>query len=586
LGLIPAETLENVRARLDIVELVSEYVPGLQRAGRNMKGRCPFHQERTPSFIVSAERQTYHCFGCGEGGDAFKFVMKMENLGFTDAVEKLAERVGIKIEKAEDLSPEAKDRLKLKELYAFAAEWYHDRLVNGADAEAARRYLSSRHVSPKAVVAWKLGYSPRQSAFVDAAMKKGWLKEQLLKAGLAAPSKQNPGTIRDYFFDRVMYPIFDAKGGVVAFGGRTLGDGEPKYLNSPENPLFSKSRVLYGLSQAAPTIRKSRKALLMEGYMDVIATHQHGLAVACAPLGTALTVDHASLLSRYCTDVVIVFDSDSAGLNAAVRGAELLLAKGFGVRIATIVEGKDPDELLHEKGVPAFEACLKNAVDLVEFKTELLLKKQAYPLTPEAKSAVAKDVLATIEQSPDEVLKAEWINRLAQRLHVPVEAISKQGTKVLAVQNRYQRPAGQTPARPTAAEAAVTGPDEELLLYLLKQPKLSLLPTETDFASTPAQNIWKALRAQEPWPADWSLKLLEAVNPAERAAAQKMLLKADDMSKDELEARVTRALEKGRRERRYEELRRMLREGQAVDASVTAEFIRLTAELKGSAVKA
>jgi DNA primase len=584
LGLIPAETLENIRARLDIVELVSEYVPGLQRAGRNMKGRCPFHQERTPSFIVSAERQTYHCFGCGEGGDAFKFVMKLENLSFTDAVEKLAERTGIKIEKVEDTSPEAKERLKLRELSAFAAEWYHDRLKNSPDAEPARRYLASRHVNAKAVDAWKLGYSPKSSAFVEAAAKKGWTKELLVRAGLAAPSKQNPGTLRDYFYDRLMFPIFDAKGAVVAFGGRTLGDGEPKYLNSPETPLFSKSRTLYGLSHAAAAVRKSRKALLMEGYMDVIATHQHGLALACAPLGTALTPDHAALLSRYCNEVVIVFDADNAGLNAAVRGAEILLAKGFGVRIATITDGKDPDELLHDKGVPAFEACLKAAVDLVEFKTELLVRRQPQPLTPESKSLVAKDVLATIEQCPDEILKSEWLTRLAARLQVPVNAISKQGDKVAQVAQRGHRPAPA--ASSPAAASALAGSDAELLVHLFKQPALSALAQETDFLSKPARALFNALRGLEPFASDWSLKLLEAVEPAERSAAQKLLLKADETGKDGVEAFVRRALEKGRRQRRYEELRAIVKNGAAVDAKVMEEFMRLSAELKGSAVKA
>jgi DNA primase len=586
LGLIPAETLENIRTRLDIVELVSEYVPGLQKAGRNMKGRCPFHQERTPSFIVSAERQTYHCFGCGEGGDAFKFVMKLENLSFTDAVEKLAARAGVKIETQEELGPEAKERLKLKELLAYAADWYNERLKNSPDADAARRYLSSRKVSPASVAAWRLGYSPRSSAFVEAAAKKGWTKDQLIKAGLAAPSKQQAGTLRDYFYDRLMFPIFDAKGAVIAFGGRTLGDGEPKYLNSPETPLFSKSRVLYGLSHGAPTIRKSRRAMLMEGYMDVIAAHQHGLSTACAPLGTALTQDHVALLARYATEVFIVFDADNAGLNAAVRGAELLLAKGFGVRIVTVVDGKDPDELLHEKGVPAFEACLKVAVDLVEFKTELLVSRQEQPLTSEAKSAIAKDVLATIEQCPDEILKSEWLRRLAGRLNVPVSAISKQGQIVNSANSRRAHYGEQAESPKPVAGAVIAGPDEELLLHLFKQPNLSVMPTEEDFISAPAKHIWKALRALEPWPADWSHKLMEAVGSAEKTALQRMLLKADEMSKDEIELRVRRAVEKGRRERRYNELRQLLRENKAVDAKITEEFIRLTAEMKGSAVKA
>ena len=585
MGLIPAETLENIRARLNIAELVAEYVPGLQRAGRNMKGRCPFHQERTPSFIVSAERQTFHCFGCGEGGDAFSFVMKIENLSFSEAVEKLADRVGIKIETQEELGPEAKERLKLKIVLDFAALWYHERLKGSPDADAARRYLASRRVNAACVDAFKLGYAPRQSAFVEAALKKGYTAEQLIKVGLAAPSKQKAGTLRDYFFDRLLFPIFDAKGAVVAFGGRTLGDAEPKYLNSPESPLFSKSRVLYGLSQGASAIRKARRALLMEGYMDVIAAHQHGLATACAPLGTALTQDHAVLLGRYANEVVIVFDADNAGLNAAVRGAEILLAKGFAVRIAKVPGAKDPDELLHEKGVSAFEACLKEAVDLVEFQTELLVRREAAPLSPEAKASVAKQVLATIEQCPDEVLKAEWIRRLSQRLAVPAEALVKAGSRL--VDSTGSRKSAQDrvgAAKPLLAD--MNGQDEELLLHLFKQPSLSTLLVEEDFLSAAARAIWKALRALEPWTPDWSVKLREIVPPAESSILPRMFVKVDEIGKEDAELRLRAIIQRHRSQSRLRELESLLRDGKLQDAGLKDEFNRLLVQLKGSAAKA
>jgi DNA primase len=580
LGLIPAETLENIRARLNIAELVAEYVPGLQRAGRNMKGRCPFHQERTPSFIVSAERQTFHCFGCGEGGDAFTFVMKIENLSFSDAVEKLAERAGVKIQKEDDLGPEAKERLKLKALMDFAAGWYQERLKASPEA---LRYLASRHVNAKAMEEFRLGYAPKQSAFVEAALKKGYTTDQLIKAGLAAPSKQRPGTFRDYFYDRVLYPIFDAKGAVVAFGGRTLGDGEPKYLNSPETPLFSKSRTLYGLSQGSGAIRKAKRAVLVEGYMDVIACHQHGVQIACAPLGTALTSDHAVLLGRFATDVFLVFDADNAGLNAAVRGAELLLAKGFGVRIATVPGAKDPDELLHEKGVSAFELCLKEAVDLVEFKTELLVRREPSPLSPESKSSVAKLVLATIEQCPDEVLKSEWIARLASRLGVPVAAISKQGDKV-AQAARPRHEVRGSPNSPTVAD--LNGQDEEVLLHMFKAPASSSLAVEDDFHSAAARAIWKALRALEPWAKDWTMKILDAVPPAEKALLPKLLMKADDLGAEDADKRLREILAKSRGRRRYAELEVLLRDGKLTDANLKEEFTRLLTQLKGSAAKA
>ncbi|MDE2237442.1 MAG: toprim domain-containing protein, partial [Elusimicrobia bacterium] len=390
-----------------------------------------------------------------------------------------------------------------------------------------------------------------------------------------APSKQRAGSLRDYFYDRLMFPILDAKGSVVAFGGRTLGDGEPKYLNSAETPVFSKSRLLYGLSKAASSVRKSRRALLMEGYMDVIAAHQHGLESACAPLGTALTSEHAALLGRYCSEAVIVFDCDDAGLNAAARGAELLLSRGLSVRIATVEGGKDPDEVLHEKGAGALRSSLEAAADLVRFKTELLIRRRDQPLSAEAKSAIAKEVLATIGQSPDEILKAEWLDRLARRLRIPVEALSREGRRL----GGASRPA----VARAAAEAALPGPDEELLLHVLKEPRLSALACESDFSSASARALWSALRALEPWRPGWSLALAEGLEPDSRERAQRLLVKADELIGKEAEARLRRILEKGRRERRYEELRGMLQEGGDVDATITDEFIRLSAELKGSA---
>ncbi len=401
MAMVPPETLELIRSRLDIVELVGECVQ-LTRAGRNMKGRCPFHQERTPSFIVSPERQTFHCFGCGEGGDAFTFVMKTENLSFVESIEKLAARVGVKVEASQTLGPQDKERLRMKEALEFAAQHYAAVLKKDPAAEAARKYVASRHLNAASVDGFQLGYAPRQGNLTAAALKKGFEEEILLKCGLSA--RRAEGTLRDYFFDRLMFPIRDVKGAVIGFGGRTLGDGEPKYLNSPESPVFSKGRVLYGLFEGVAAVRKSRKAHMMEGYMDVIAAHQHGLKTACAALGTALTPEHAALIKRYADSAVIVFDADAAGQTAAVRGAEVALASGLAVRVATVPEGKDPDELLHLKGLAALEGALDAAVDLVAFKTELLIKR-AGELTPESKSAVAKDVMGTIAQCPDDVLK-------------------------------------------------------------------------------------------------------------------------------------------------------------------------------------
>lgn len=566
--IIPPDTIEEIRSRLDIVELVGEFVPGLQRAGRNMKGRCPFHQERTPSFVVTPERQTFHCFGCGEGGDAFAFLMKIENLSFTEAAEKLAERVGVAIKTtSEPLSPEERQRLKLKELLAHAAKFYHESLKTAGAAEA-REYFAGRHLSEKTLADFQLGWAPGRGALVSAATRAGYAKELLVQAGLAAVSS---GAARDYFYERVMFPIRDAKGVVVGFGARTMGSAQPKYLNSPETPLFSKSRILYGLDRALPDIRKNRRAILMEGYMDVIAAHQHGLTEACAPLGTALTQEHARLLKRYATDIVIVFDADGAGVGAAVRGAEILLTEGLGVSIATVPSGKDPDEFLHAQGAEAFRKdCLDKAVDLVAFKTELLISREPSPLSAQAKSSIAKQILATIAQSPDEVIKSEWIRRLAQRLDVNEDALRK--TKSPEV-----RPA-RAPVRGPQAAEAVAAAERQVLELFFKQPELAVLAAETDFRSESGRRIWEALKRAGPS----ACRALESLEGADKTLASRLLVSAQDLESGEEIVRA--ALSRLRTRNRLEELKALSKQGKLSQLGLEAEYYRLLTESRRTGV--
>jgi len=582
LALIPPETLELIRSRLDIVELVGEYVP-LTRAGRNMKARCPFHQERSPSFIVTPERQTFHCFGCGEGGDAFSFVMKSENLSFMEAAEKLALRAGVKIEADRELGPADKERIKIREANEFAAMHYHELLKKDPAAEAARAYAAKRRLSKASVEGFLLGFAPRNGNLVPAALKKGFSEEILLKAGLAA--RRADGSIRDYFFDRFMFPIRDAKGAFVGFGGRTLGDGEPKYLNTAETPVFSKSRVLYGLYEGLAETRKARKAHLMEGYMDVIASHQHGLKTACAPLGTALTPEHALLIKRYADSIAIVFDADSAGQNAAVRGAEVALESGIATRVASVPEGKDPDEFLHAKGLEAFKAALDGAQDLVAFKTDLLIKR-AGELTPEAKSAIAKDVLSTIARCPDEVLKDEWVRRLAARLGLNEDSLRRSGGKAIPQTNRRiasnAAPAGavaanaQGPVKP----ALIPAGDLQILGLLFKTPASAAEVLAADLESASAREIVTALKTL-PLDGKWAPRLLDALQPAERAVASRLL--GDELGYDDPAATLRALVGKRRTQRRLKELEPLVLSGNApVDPGLRDEYHRLAAELKGT----
>jgi|CXWL01.1.fsa_nt_gi DNA primase len=575
MALIPSETLELIRSRLDIVELVGEYVP-LTRAGRNMKARCPFHQERSPSFIVSPERQTFHCFGCGEGGDAFSFIMKSESLSFMEAAEKLASRAGVTIEADRELGPQEKERIKLREANEFAAAHYHEQLKQDASAEPARAYVAKRRLSKASVEHFLIGYAPRNGTLVAAALKKGFTEEILLKAGLAA--KRADGTLRDYFFDRLMFPIRDVKGSFVGFGGRTLGDGEPKYLNTAETPVFSKSKVLYGLYEGLAETRKARKVHLVEGYMDVIASHQHGLKTACAPLGTALTPEHALLVKRYADSVAIVFDADNAGQNAAVRGAEVALESGLSTRVASVPEGKDPDEFLHAKGLEAFQAALDSAQDLVAFKTELLIKR-AGQLTPEAKSSIAKDVMATIVRCPDEILKDEWVRRLASRLGLNEESLRRSGGKAVAQSTR--RPANAPAPAPAPIKAAAIPPvDLQLLGVLFKTPSSVSEIAAADLESASAREIVAAL-SRISLEGKWAPRLLDALQPDVRAAASRLL--GDELGYEDPAATLRAMTSKRRSQRRLKEIEPLVLSATApVDQGLRDEFQRLVAELKGT----
>lgn len=568
--------MENIRTRVDIVDLVREFVPQLQRAGRNFKARCPFHQERTPSFIVTPERQTFHCFGCGSGGDVFAFVMKMESLSFTEAAEKLADRAGVKIVKREEaLGPADQERLKLKELLELAAAFYHETLLRSSAAAGARKYLAQRKVSPEAISAFRLGYAPKAGNVAARAARKGFSPQLVVKAGLA--SDRGQGSPRDYFFDRVLYPIQDAKGATVGFGARALGEAMPKYLNSPESPVFSKGRVLYGLFAGLPAIRKERRVVLMEGYMDVMAAHQYGLKVACAPLGTALTLDQVALVKRYACEAVVVFDADRAGESAALRSAELLLASGLGVRIATVPQGKDPDEFLHGHGLAAFEKCLEGAVDMAEFQTELALKRRSGQLGPADKSAVAREVLETIERCPDEIVKGEWLRRLAQRLRVGEESLRLQLVK---------RPGKARPSRPASASSpsraasGLAAADQEVLALLIKKPALAASVGEEELSSPCARRIWKALGSVAGAEGAWSARLLDALEPEDRPAASRLLV--DDRPCPEPEATLALILARRRCERRIKEIEPLVQAMVGQDNDLTKEYRRLMAELYGS----
>src|SRR6059036_1553123 len=383
MGTIPSETIEQIAAANDIVEVIGSYFP-LKRAGANFKALCPFHQERTPSFMVSPSRQTFHCFGCGVGGSVFRFVMDYEHVDFPSAVRKLAARCGITIvEKrgAADEERQYETRRTLLKLHAEAAEWFHENLVKREVGEPARKYLKQRGITAEIAKRWQLGYAPDEwEAFGSWARERGYDVRGLIASGLVktkdeADSDQNqisnlkPQTSYDRFRGRIMFPIHNDVGEVIAFSGRLLKDeeGAAKYLNSPETPLFRKGNVLFGLHKTKRALIEADCAIVCEGQIDLISLFEAGITNVVAPQGTAFTENQARILKRFVDEVVLCFDSDAAGTKAAERSLEALLENNFIVRVVELPPGEDPDSLVRRDGKEQFDERVANARDFFDY---------------------------------------------------------------------------------------------------------------------------------------------------------------------------------------------------------------------------
>lgn len=356
------EFLDELRRRSDITELASAYTE-LRRAGRNLVGLCPFHNERTPSFTVYPDNQSYYCFGCGVGGDSVNFVMRSQNLDYSDAVRWLCDRVGMAPPEDKYDDTAAKMRMRTYEANRLAARFFHDYMLTGSDS-AGRDYFEKRGVSKEMVTRFGLGYAPAQwDSLVRHLGKKGFSPAELVAADLARKTKK--GNIVDAFRGRVMYPIIDVSGRVVAFGGRVLNDTKPKYINTSDTLVYTKGRGIFGLNLAKNSAKKT--LILCEGYMDVISYHQFGFNNAVAGLGTALTKEQAHLLSRYADEVILSYDGDEAGRTAARRSLGILSQTGLKLRVVTMRGGKDPDEILHKWGAEYMRAILDGAGNDTEF---------------------------------------------------------------------------------------------------------------------------------------------------------------------------------------------------------------------------
>ncbi|MFZ5648686.1 MAG: DNA primase [Bacillota bacterium] len=418
MGLIPSGIIEDVRTQTDIVSLVGEYVR-LEKKGRNYTGSCPFHQERDPSFTVSPEKQIFYCFGCQAGGNAIKFLMMIENLTFSESVRRLASRAGIFIpdpDKNRDDKKAAREERAWK-INSQAAGFFHDCLLNSPEAAEAREYLAGRGLTPETVAVFKIGYAPAAWDSLVIYMKRlGYNPRELVETGLAV---ENKNRIFDRFRNRIIFPVADTQGRVLAFGGRVLGPpgNQPKYLNTPETPYFNKGRILYGLHLARTSIRQTGYAVIMEGYMDVVTAHQFGVNNALASMGTSLTPDQGKLLLRYTRDVYIAYDADSAGMRAAARGLDILQQIGCRVKVISMPRDTDPDDFIRKNGAEGWQSMVGGAESLLEYKIRLAQgSKRDVP-------GILADVLPNLAEMRSEIELEEGVKTVASRLSLSWEAI-------------------------------------------------------------------------------------------------------------------------------------------------------------------
>ena len=434
---IPENKIEEIRSAADIVDIISEFVQ-LRKRGKNFIGLCPFHSEKTPSFTVSEDKQIFHCFGCHAGGNIYKFLMEYEKISFIEAIQEVAARVGINLEYEVDTTGKDSEQEILYELNVQAARYFSDNLLNSPAGEIARKYFQERKIKPQIMRAFGLGHALNGwENFVEYAKSQKIDLERAIQLGLIG--QQNDGRLFDKFSDRIIFPIFSANGRVIAFAGRILEnkEGAAKYLNSPESMIYVKGRVLYGLSFSKDEIRKLDKAILVEGYMDLISLYQNGIKNVVAVSGTALTEDQVQLLSRYTKNVVLLFDADTAGIKASMRSIELLLKRDIEVKIATLPSGEDPDSYINKFGKDEFDELIRKAQNFLEYQTAYYESQHYFEdhnKTAEAIRELVK-LLALIE---DELKRNLLLKSIAKKFNLREKLLETELDKIIKNQARQE----------------------------------------------------------------------------------------------------------------------------------------------------
>jgi DNA primase len=464
--MFPAGFIDEVRGATSIARVVEDHVP-LKRAGRTLKGLCPFHSEKTPSFHVDEAKGFYHCFGCGAGGDAFKFVMQLESLSFPEAVRQLAERAGIRVPDLRESSPQDELRERLLAINAAAQEAFAQELTSGrGDAPEALAYLKRRGVGSEVVATMGLGFAPDGWRFLGGRLGSRFLERELTASGLLVPSDSGRDPY-DRFRKRITFPIRATSERIVAFGGRILGDGEPKYLNGPETPVYTKGRHLFALDRARTGIRKTGFAIVVEGYLDAISLHAHGVDNAVAVLGTALTSDQAKLLSRFTRRVVLCFDGDSAGQRATQRSIPALLAEGCDVRVLTLPDGIDPDDHVRKAGGDAMRRAAEGAGSFLEFLLGAM-RTQHDLSSPVGRVAALNEVLPLLASVSDPLLRSELVDATTVGLGLRAELVRDEVRRALRQgQGRVQSIASESPA----VAPPISHAEGKLIAWMLADPR-------------------------------------------------------------------------------------------------------------------
>ncbi len=452
---------DEIRHRINLVELVSQHV-ALKKAGRQYKGLCPFHQEKTPSFHVDPERGLWYCFGCSQGGDVFDFVMRTGNLSFPEALEHLAAQAGVRLERTPEEAQASGEREQVLRALDAAAAFYREQLA-GAEGEAARAYLRQRGVDARTARQFGLGYAPQsRDALLRHLRGRGYPTEVLERAGLVAARPGGEGYY-DFFRHRLVFPIQDLQGRTVAFGGRALDESIPKYLNTRESPVFNKGRTLYALNWAREAIRETGEVVLVEGYMDALTCHQFGIRNSVASLGTALTLDHVLLLKRFAPRAVVVYDPDTAGRAASERGLQLFEEGEVAVRVAVLPAGGDPDAFLRKEGPEKFRTILAEALPVFEYAVAQALTRHD-PRTVEGKVGLVDELLPVLGAVANPVRQSEYLRALAERFTISEDALRQR----LAATRRSGRGAAQ-PSVPVAVQGTKRHRAERLLLHMMAQ---------------------------------------------------------------------------------------------------------------------